>query len=315
MRRAPVGHTTNVKTHIEDGCSANTSDLPPARPLRIVTSDGASLRTASWGEGPPVVLVHGITATLEDWQPLTAMLVERGNRVIAFDLRGHGDSTVGTDGCTADRLGRDVLEVVAAHGAEGALACGHSLGGFSLLAASGDADLLAGLVLLGTTFTARGVRELLVLALAANPGTVLVQRLPIQGWWATRLTNFGAHAPVDVVADVRRRWSRCPLPTRLAYARDLMGDTLAPILGDIHVPAVVVRGSRDLLVSDHRSAELAGALPYAHLHRIEGAGHAVHLEATAEVAELLNDLAAAVADRAERYIDMASSADPPSPPR
>jgi non-heme chloroperoxidase len=297
MLRVPAGHTTVVKPHIAAAGPASVSELPAARPLRIETSDGASLRTVSWGEGAPVLLVHGITATLEDWRPLTAMLIERGNRVIAFDLRGHGRSTVGIDGCTADRLGRDVIEVVAAHGAQGALACGHSLGGFALLAASGRSDELTGLALVGTTFTARGIRELLVLALTANPGTVLIQRLPIQGWWATRWTNFGTQAPTAVVADVRRRWSRCPLSTRLAYARDLIGDTLAPTLGDIHVPAVVVRGSRDLLVSDHRSAELASALPYAHLHRVEGAGHAVHLEATAEVAALLNDLAQVVADR------------------
>jgi pimeloyl-ACP methyl ester carboxylesterase len=214
--------------------------------------------------------------------------------VVAFDLRGHGGSTIGIDGCSSSRLGRDVLEVMAAHDIEGALACGHSLGGYVLLAACQQGAKLSGLALLGTTFTTRGVREVLVFALAASPGTVLLQRLPVQGWWATRLTNFGAYAHSALVHDVRRRWSRTSMSTRVAYARDLMGATLASDLGAVDIPAVIVRGTRDLLVSDHRSRELTEGLPFARMHRIEGSGHVVHLEATDEVAGVIAELEAEV---------------------
>ncbi len=43
------------------------------------------------GDGPPVVLVHGITESGAMWEPIVARLAEQ--RVVTVDLRGHGDSS------------------------------------------------------------------------------------------------------------------------------------------------------------------------------------------------------------------------------
>ena len=79
------------------------------------------------GEGPPIVLLHGITESRRSWDPLIEPLA-REHRVVAVDLRGHGES---------DRrppydvltMAADVHAVVEADGAAEPLVVGHSLGG------------------------------------------------------------------------------------------------------------------------------------------------------------------------------------------
>ncbi len=75
-----------------------------------------------------VVLVHGITENRHAWDPLVPMLAAHGYRVIAIDLRGHGESSMAASydlGAMAGDLG-SVIEV---EQAQAALLIGHSLGG------------------------------------------------------------------------------------------------------------------------------------------------------------------------------------------
>ncbi|HMF84616.1 MAG TPA: alpha/beta hydrolase [Acidimicrobiia bacterium] len=89
--------------------------------------DGASIAYEITGDGPPLVLVHGITESRRSWDPLLAPLA-RDHLVVAVDLRGHGES---------DRrppydvltMAADTRAVVDAVGATQPLVVGHSLGG------------------------------------------------------------------------------------------------------------------------------------------------------------------------------------------
>ncbi|MBI4884795.1 MAG: alpha/beta hydrolase [Actinobacteria bacterium] len=79
------------------------------------------------GEGAAVVLIHGITECRQVWQPLIAPLAER-YRVVAVDLRGHGESEAG-DAYDPITLAGDVAETLAHLDAQSPLVVGHSLGG------------------------------------------------------------------------------------------------------------------------------------------------------------------------------------------
>ncbi|MFD7168078.1 alpha/beta fold hydrolase [Streptomyces violascens] len=86
------------------------------------------LNTRTWGEGDRVaLLIHGIMADHRTWRRVGPALAERGYRVIAVDLRGHGAS--GRGEYTAELFADDLVETLPT-GAE--LAIGHSLGGLSL---------------------------------------------------------------------------------------------------------------------------------------------------------------------------------------
>jgi pimeloyl-ACP methyl ester carboxylesterase len=77
--------------------------------------------------GPAVVLVHGITESRRSWDPLIDDLAT-DLRVLAVDLRGHGDSDPG-DGYDPISYASDVVETMRHHGIEAPVAVGHSLGG------------------------------------------------------------------------------------------------------------------------------------------------------------------------------------------
>src|SRR6185312_3138259 len=86
------------------------------------------------GDGPLLVLVHGITENRHSWDPLTDDLA-RDHRVLRVDLRGHGESPGGEDYSIAV-LADDVAGVVdeVDPGGPPPLLVGHSLGGMVLTA-------------------------------------------------------------------------------------------------------------------------------------------------------------------------------------
>jgi pimeloyl-ACP methyl ester carboxylesterase len=88
----------------------------------------ASLATRTWGDGPALaLLVHGISSSSRTWWRTGPALAERGFRVLAVDLRGHGASPPVAAGLGAADLAADVAET-AEPAARVDLLVGHSLG-------------------------------------------------------------------------------------------------------------------------------------------------------------------------------------------
>jgi pimeloyl-ACP methyl ester carboxylesterase len=98
--------------------------------LSIRTDDEVELSGEESGEGSPLVLLHGLTATRR-YVVMGSRLLERsGGRVIAYDARGHGRSTPASDPSAYgyERLAADLLAVLDALGLERALLAGASMG-------------------------------------------------------------------------------------------------------------------------------------------------------------------------------------------
>lgn len=94
----------------------------------VTVPDDATIAYETVGDGPVVVLVHGITERRTAWGPLAGRFVERGRRVVAVDLRGHGDSSR-TPPYDLATMAADLGAVLAAEEAADPLMVGHSLGG------------------------------------------------------------------------------------------------------------------------------------------------------------------------------------------
>lgn len=114
------------------------------------------LRGEAEGEGPPVVLCHGITATRRYVVHGSRALARAGHRVVVYDARGHGDSEPAPAGegygypQLVDDLERVVEERV---GSERFLLGGHSMGAHTAVAyALRHPERLAGLAVIGPTF-------------------------------------------------------------------------------------------------------------------------------------------------------------------
>ncbi|WP_328602893.1 alpha/beta fold hydrolase [Nocardia terrae] len=132
-------HRADLRTRTYGNADLN----PPTGPCAVVpvtASDGARLRVHAYGpsDGNVLVLVHGWTCCLEYWNPqINAFAGEY--RVIAYDVRGHGESELGTAALTTDQLADDLAEVLDAVLKPGqrAVLVGHSLGGMTIQAWAG----------------------------------------------------------------------------------------------------------------------------------------------------------------------------------
>ena len=118
-----------------------------------VTSEGVRIAGEEVGEGPPIVLLHGLTATRRYVLHGSLALARRGYRLISYDARGHGESSPAPsgEGYGYRELTRD-LEAVLEHRCPGerAILCGHSMGCHTAASYALDhADQVSALVLGG----------------------------------------------------------------------------------------------------------------------------------------------------------------------
>ncbi len=159
---------------------------------------GARLRYAVRGEGPPLVLVHGLGGTVENWRALAPALAGRGHRVLVPDLPGHGRSSLLPEASRLDMVAEAVLAIADAEEARGAVWIGHSLGGVvALRAAVLRPGAVRGIVLAaaaGIGSTTRAARATLTVLGSARPGRLIAPfrhawagsrfgRRLVFGWW------------------------------------------------------------------------------------------------------------------------------------
>ena len=102
---------------------------------RELVVDGARLRYAVSGDGPPLMLVHGLGGTVENWRALAPALAER-HRVLVPDLPGHGQSEALPEARNLDAFVAAVIALLDAENLERAVWIGHSLGGTIALRAA-----------------------------------------------------------------------------------------------------------------------------------------------------------------------------------
>ncbi len=223
------------------------ADAP--QPLTI-SSGGTEISGESSGEGIPVVLLHGLTATRRYVVMGSRALQRSGHRVIAYDARGHGRSAPAADGeYSYPRLAEDLAAVLDATGVERAVLAGASMGAHTAVRlALLTPERVSGLVLVTPAFDpassdsdaelaqwdalARGLREGGVEGfVAAYPlgGVAPSLRATIETVLRQRLA---AHEHPAAVADALER---VPRSRPFEHAADL---------GAIEVPTVVV-ASRD----------------------------------------------------------------------
>jgi pimeloyl-ACP methyl ester carboxylesterase len=102
---------------------------------RAIESGGVRLAAQERGEGLPVLLLHGLTATRRYVVMGSSALERTGHRVISYDARGHGSSSPAPagDAYGYELLGVDLEAVMDAYGVERAVLAGASMGAHTLL--------------------------------------------------------------------------------------------------------------------------------------------------------------------------------------
>src|SRR5579884_661585 len=235
---------------------------------------------------PTVLLLHGFTHTGSSWDPVVAALGER-YRVLAPDIRGHGAAT---DAPAVTLAG--VIEDVGSLVPRGRFVLGgYSMGGrIAMHAALAMADRVERLVLVGASPGISDPAERERRRLADERLADEIARSSIEQFaarWAREPVLAGMPAEVSSRAHADRLRNS---PLGLARALRGLGTGALPSLwdrlGELDTPVRIIVGERD-----HKfraiAAEMERSIARAEVIVIPEVGHAAHLEAPREVAEVI----------------------------
>ena len=258
---------------------------------RFVRVDGARIRYIDAGRGPPVVLLHGLGASMYAWRKNVGAMAAAGFRVIAFDNRGFGLSdkpAVAYDNAAYARLAIALLDSL---GISDVVLVGHSMGGaIAAEVAIEYPQRVRGLVLVGSA--GLGAREPLLFRVARWPvlGPAV---LAFRGrGFTARLLKATYFDPSKVTeSDVDQYYAPVAQP---AYGRALRAvlrqfhfDGLDGRLDKIEAPTVVLWGEEDRWVPLGLGRALAAGITRSAFVSVPHAGHSVQEEAPDEVNHLV----------------------------
>lgn len=247
------------------------------------------------GDGPLIVLAHGMGDNRAAYREVAAGLAAAGYRVASVDQRGHGESSTGWPSYTRTDSAADLLAVVRHLGGPAVLV-GHSFtGGSVTIAAALEPESVTAIVEIGPFTRAQKVDlgglfsnaryrkgMMLLTGVGLFRGVGLWKRYLQHACPGARPAGFAAHlAALD--ADLRRP-GRMAVLGRMAMSAPTDAGAR---LGDIRCPALVVEGSLDPDWVDARAEgeAVVAAMPagLGRVEVIEGAGHYPHVQFPAEV--------------------------------
>ncbi len=244
--------------------------------MQTVAVAGASLSSLSLGEGPAVVLLHGLAlGNMASWYSRFALPLARHRQVLLYDQRGHGESSCSRDGYDLATQVDDLEHVLAHYGIARVALAGHSMGALIALAfACRHPERVERLCLLDAPWpaarwiapslcmeaTPQALTQVLAAGLDLPPGR---RRERLRARLQALLQETSLVAAVQAMhGDEMLGFARLHMPLRLLYGR--------------HSPC---RAAADSLLTQ---------LPAAQLFEIE-AGHYLLEEAPAQVAVQLQD--------------------------
>lgn len=251
----------------------------------VVRDDGTRIRTIVAGAGTTVILAHGYGVTADAWNLVAERLTRDGLRVIAFDQRGHGASTIGSDGVGSAQMAEDLAAVLTHYDVRDAVLAGHGMGGFLALRYLLDhpdeaRSRLRGLVMVGSHAGELGksspqnkaqVPLLGTRAASVVLGSDLYGRL-------VSATVFGHRSPSAIEAFRQLVAAQNHRDLHPAVEMQVY-ESYYPRLGDVTVPAQVLAGTADKTTLPRHAEKLAAGLPFANLTWLDDVGHMVLWEA------------------------------------
>jgi pimeloyl-ACP methyl ester carboxylesterase len=228
--------------------------------MAIFDSDDVTIHYEVFGEGPPIILVHGFASSLQDNWVQTGWvkrLETAGRRVVALDCRGHGESAKPHDPAAyaGEAMPDDVIRLMDHLGIARAELMGYSMGGAVALGLiMRHPQRFHRAVLAGVGTVSRGATESSAIADALrtdNPSTISDAVARGFRWFAAQRGN-----DLKALAACIERGRGRPEPEALSA---------------ISVPVLVVVGEKDDLVG--RGEVLADAIPGARFVGIPDRDH------------------------------------------
>ncbi|HEY0364427.1 MAG TPA: alpha/beta hydrolase [Solirubrobacteraceae bacterium] len=257
---------------------------------RWVTIDGRRVNVIELGSGPPVVFIHGLSGSWQNWLEQLPVFA-RDHRVIAFDLPGFGASQMPREKITIRGYGHFVDALLDELGVSSAAVVGNSMGGFiGIELAIRFPERVERLVLVSAAGLSieylRNERALAVLSAIEN------RLAAYSGWLASRSDALARRpgARRMIFGIVAKRPDRLPGPLVAEQVRgsgkpgflpalDALTDyPIRDRLGEIACPTLIVWGAEDKLVPARDADEFARLIPNSRKVVWPETGHVAMLE-------------------------------------
>jgi 3-oxoadipate enol-lactonase len=256
---------------------------------------GIELAYTDAGSGPAVVFLHGFPFDRSMWSGQVERL-SASFRVIAPDLRGHGETTVTSGPSTMEEMAEDVVALLDELNVPRAVVCGLSMGGYVALALyRAHPSRVRALVLADTrsqadTEESRRTRvENARRALAEGVGPIVDSMLP------KLLSQRTREGEPETVARVRQMMLGLKPEGAAAALRGMaLRRDQTDLLPKMDVPVLVLVGSEDAVTPPSDAEAMHALIEGSRLQVIEGAGHVSNVEKPEEfdraLAEFLESL-------------------------
>jgi len=264
------------------------------KPGRILRVDGVDLHYVDAGDGPPLLLLHGLGGSTFGFRYLIPLLSPRF-RLLALDLKGFGYSERPPDGdysLTAQaRLVKGFLDAL---NIERAAVLGHSLGGAVALHLAADFPERVERLILVSSASDKEMRRGVRGARLLRPFLPVVGAFTLQNrWFRERSLRSGCYDPAYVTPEVMEGYLR---PSRIrGYIRSL-GRLMVDRKNDLPLdpsaicqPTLIIWGEGDRWLPPSRGRALEETLPDSRLVTVERAGHLVLEEQPEESARAISD--------------------------
>jgi len=268
-----------------------------------VVLHGHRVRFHSSGDGPLLVLLHGIASTADTWAPVATGLAAK-HTVLAPDLLGHGASAKPRGDYSLGAYASGVRDLITALGHERATVVGHSLGGgIAMQFAYQFPERVERLVLISSGGLGREVHP--ILRASTLPGSEIVLALLGRRWLRTTggavgatLGRLGLRAGEDLAGVAAGIASLGDADARGAFvhtaraAIDPGGQRVSAtdrLYLAAHLPTLIVWGERDPIIPAAHGEAAHAAIPGSRLEIFAGAGHFPHREQPVRFVSLVED--------------------------
>ena len=256
--------------------------------MKSTTSDFEIPRTANFvqqGNGAPVVMIHGVAASLHDWDDLIPELTQNGYASYALDLLGHGDSPKpASRAYQMDWVFEHFLHwMTSLRLTESAIFIGHSLGGYIALEyARRFSAWTRGLILVNPFYSRLQLPPLLRRSYSnRNLRGVIAEKTP--QWMFRAIVDVTSRAMGHSAGALHSLPEHIRAQTALDYTRTAPGvynipnvlTDLTGHLSSISIPTLVVWGDRDQTLAPLSFPRLVDAMPHAEGRTVR-AGHVPH---------------------------------------
>lgn len=236
--------------------------LPPPISVHEAELSATTLRYATCGDGPPLIIVPATISLIEDWTPMLQFMGQR-YRAFFFEMPGHGGSTPLAAGFSSARLGEVIGELADHLGAERFALLGFSFGGIlTLRALKALGPRVEKVGLLSPCVSNRALtRAPIDRALVTAVTSALRHRPPrmalawlLNSEYAVRLLSWfmcevgGFESPTDITARLMS-YSASTIDVLAAQVREILSVTEEDLAGPYDVPCFFGMSRRDPLLS------------------------------------------------------------------